>query len=96
MRAALTWCFSCRDGGTRTRELSVPKGAGSFFYMLIWTKYQLRAYGHTRVDPSNGERMCEKCSIEVAKSDAIAGPPFGIIQPYDPLNGCPTSYPLSE
>jgi hypothetical protein len=85
-----------RDGGTRTRDLSVPKATWAFFYMLKRTKYQVRAYGRTCLDASNCGRMCDKCSMEVAKSDAIAGHPFGIIQPYDPLDGCPPSYPLSE
>jgi hypothetical protein len=48
------------------------------------------------VDPSNCGGMFDKCSIEDAKGDAIAGHPFGIIQPYAPLNGCPPSYPVSE
>ncbi len=63
--------FLSRDGGTRTRDLSVPKGAGPIFAVLIWTNYQVRAYVCTRVDPSDCGRMFDKCSMKVAKSDAI-------------------------
>ena len=86
--------FLSRDGGIRTHDLSVPKGVGAVFGVSLRTNYQVRGYEQTGMDPSNCERMFDKCSMRPAKSDAIAGHPFCTVLPYDALNGCfPTHIP---